>query len=103
MEIGWASMNSAPNARIEVENGIARMVTAAEPNKNLSKGAYDRYDTVEKVFDSIQERANSKKKPYVFNIDYDEALGYPKLIFVDQSPDPDDESRIRIYRLEPKK
>jgi hypothetical protein len=82
---------------IEVRNRQAKSIKSLSKTGRNYVGAYKNYDTVEKVFDFVE---NSKKADKL-SVLFDENLGYPNQIAYDGRIDVyDDELSLKIFSLE---
>lgn len=90
----------APPVVIDVVNGFAASVTYADTGVAAGPGLFENYDTIEKLFDIIQD-VYDREFIYVRQ-QYDPDLGYPVDVFIDYSMSiADDELGFTVTNVGP--
>ncbi|RCJ19010.1 hypothetical protein A6S26_28020 [Nostoc sp. ATCC 43529] len=76
-----------PDARgpviIEVRNGQTTSITSVETGQPVNPEFFDKYDTITKLFNLIQDAINRRAER--LDVDYNARLGYPTQISIDYS------------------
>lgn len=84
---------------VEVRNGVRTSVTEANSGKLLGAEAFSSFDTVEKLFQFIQNELD--RNGATVSVTYDSRLGYPANINLDPNKDrPDDDSSLRVSNFQ---
>lgn len=92
-------MNFPEQVLVEVQNRQAKSIKSLSGRNNNATQTYKEYDTIEKLFNLVErEKKKNAEKLYV---KYDETLGYPAQIIIDERSDwADDELSITVKNLE---
>lgn len=88
---------------ITVRGGEAESIKAVgSPEKDLKNGdiKFGRYDTIEKIFDYIENADNDKEGWDTRIVEYDSKLGYPKKVSLDKARVFDEELFFQVLQFE---
>lgn len=89
---GWVPIS------IQVRNNQNVSTKSARKREQLERiDGYDEFNTIEKMFDKIQEAYERK---YSVNVTYDKEFGYPKTIAIDDLKNSDSAFAIEISNFE---
>lgn len=85
---------------ITVCQGTAVSIRTVDENRLIfNDRMFDRYDTIENIFDYIEIEIKESKSWHIKDIEYDSKLGYPKKVNFD-SPGVDDEFSFDVLNFE---
>ncbi|HEX8393565.1 MAG TPA: DUF6174 domain-containing protein [Longimicrobium sp.] len=94
-----APADSLLPVRVTVRSGQAvsraYVVGAGQPARAASEALFGAYDTVEELFEVIEDQVRGS--PAVLNVSYDETYGFPNVIAVDPAGDvPNDQRAVLV-------
>ena len=92
-------LNFPEQVLIEVQNSRAKSIKSLSQTGKNNTFEYQPYDTVEKIFNFIKQKHS--KKADTLNVRYEETLGYPIKIILDEKTNwSDDELMLNVFSLE---
>lgn len=83
---------------VEVRNRQAKSVKSLSKEGRNHVETYKTYNTIEKLFGFIEQKA--KSKAHKLEVWYDKDLGYPSNIYVDEHSGSDDKLSLKVESLE---
>ncbi|MGI8641846.1 MAG: DUF6174 domain-containing protein [Pyrinomonadaceae bacterium] len=86
---------------ITVRGGVAESIKSAnDPEYVLRKDRFEKYDTIDKIFDIIEREEKEKWYSDIKEMEYDSKLGYPKKLRLDNFSAMDDELFFQVLQFE---
>ncbi len=91
-------MNFPEEVLIEVQTRLPKSTKSLSKTGRNYIEAYKPYDTIEKLYALIenQKKRNARK----LEVKYDETLGYPSWIYIDENGGSDDKLSLKVKSLE---
>lgn len=90
--------NFPESVLVEVRNRQPKTVKSLSKEGRNHVETYKGYNTIEKLFGFVENQA--KSKAHKLDVRYDENLGYPSYIYVDEHSGSDDKLSLKVESLE---